>query len=332
MADRSLDNLRKGLRDAGLSRQAINAAWPTWWTDEAASSPSARAELRFALARNLGLSPKSLIGERVEFVWHSQGRFKNLSGQTAEQQAALNSFGTAIGRSLLQAVPPGTSLGGAQAEEIRRAVLASNRFVDLRGLLATCWAVGMPVIHLRVFPLEAKAMHAMVVEWQDRHVILLGRDASYPAPVAFTLAHEMGHVALRHLDGASALIDVGDPATSEGRDAEEQDADRFALSLLTGNADLEILTNRNVFGGRQLAAAVMEAGPPRGIDPATLALCVGFQKDRWPAAMASLRHIYDKSKPVWSEVNRIAESALDWDALDDEGGGYLRTVMGLTVA
>jgi hypothetical protein len=332
MADRSSDELRRALRAAGLSRHAIDAAWPSWWNDEAASSASARAELRFALARNLGLSPKSLIGERVEFVWHRQGRFKNLSGQTAGEQAALNAFGTAIGRSLLQAVPAGPSLGGMAVNDIRRAVLASNRVVDLNGLLATCWAVGMPVIHLRVFPLQAKAMHAMVVESGDRHAILLGRDASYPAPVAFTLAHEIAHVVLGHLDGASALIDVEDPATSGSNDREEQDADRFALALLTGSAEPRIETNRAVFGGRQLAAAVLDAGPPLGIDPGTLALCVGFQQDRWPAAMASLRHIYAASKPVWSEVNHIAEATLDWDALDYDGGDYLRTVMGLAVA
>ncbi len=332
MADRSSDELRRGLREAGLSRQAIDAAWPSWWNDEAASSASARAELRFALARNLGLSPKSLIGERVEFVWHRQGRFKNLSGQTPGEQAALNAFGTAIGRSLLQAVPAGPSLGGSAVNELRRAILASNRVVDLSGLLATCWAVGMPVIHLRVFPLQAKAMHAMVVESGNRYAILLGRDASYPAPVAFTLAHEIAHVVLGHLEGASALIDVEDPATSGSHDREEQDADRFALALLTGSAEPRIETNRTEFGGRQLAAAVLDAGPPLGIDPGTLALCVGFQRDRWPAAMAALRHIYPDPKPVWSEVNHIAEAALDWDALDGDGGDYLRTVMGLAVA
>ncbi len=36
----------------------------------------------------------------------------------------------------------------------------------------------------------------MVVNADGRFAILLGRDASYPAPVAFTLAHELGHVML----------------------------------------------------------------------------------------------------------------------------------------
>jgi hypothetical protein len=175
-------------------------------------------------------------------------------------------------------------------------------------------------------------MHAMVVEWTGRYAILLGRDASYPAPVAFTLAHELGHVALGHLAGASALVDLEDPATASERDADEEDADKFALEALTGSATPDIRTNTGRFGGRQLAAAVLEAGPPRGIDPGTLAMCVGFRFNKWPAAMSALRFIYRDPTPVWAEVNRVAEASLDWGALKEDEGDYMRAIMGLSRA
>lgn len=329
MADRSTDDLRQGLRSAGLSRDAIDAAWPAWWDDRAAASSSARAELRFALARNLGLSATSLLGSRVEFVWRDRARFKNLSDLDATQQAALTSFGTVVGRSLIRAVPKGITLAGTSADELRRLILKSQTVVELGGLLATCWAVGIPVIHLRVFALEAKRMHAMVVEWEGRQAILLGRDASYPAPIAFTLAHEIGHVALDHLAGAVTLVDVQDPATSGDDDVDELAADRFALQVLTGRPDPDIQTNRDSFGGRQLAKAVLDAGPPLGIDPGALALCVGFRTGRWPAAMSSLRYIYSSPAPAWVFINNWADRALDWDRLGSEAADHLRAVMGL---
>ena len=329
MADRSTDDLRQSLRSAGLSREAIDAAWPAWWDEGASSSPSARAELRFALARNLGLSAPSLLGSRVEFVWRDRARFKNLSDLGAAQQAALTSFGTVVGRSLIRAVPEGPSLVGTSADALRRAILASQPVVELGGLLATSWGVGIPVIFLRVFALDAKRMHAMVVEWDGRQAILLGHDASYPAPVAFTLAHEMGHVALRHLDGATTLVDVEDPATGGDGDADEKAADRFALQVLTGMSEPDIRTDRDSFGGRQLAQAVLDAGPPRGIDPGALALCVGFRTGRWPAAMSSLRYIYGDSAPAWMFVNGLADKTLDWDRLGSEAADHLRAVMGL---
>ena len=44
-----------GLQQLGLSDAAINAAWPEWWSEAAEPSPSASLDLRFSLARKLGL-------------------------------------------------------------------------------------------------------------------------------------------------------------------------------------------------------------------------------------------------------------------------------------
>lgn len=314
------------LRKAGFSRAAIEAAWPSWWTDDADASPSGRAELRFALARRLGLDPKPLLGERVEFVWNDEAKFKHLSTESDAQKAALTSFGVSVGRLLLRATPA-PSREPASAGEIRSAILAGNQFVDLSALVATCWALGIPVAFLRVFPLEAKAMHAMVVNADGRFAILLGRDASYPAPVAFTLAHELGHVMLRHLADAPALIDLEDPAKAADGDAQEQEADQFALSLLTGAANPTINTNLDRFNAPTLTSSVLQAAGHYRVEPGTLALCLAHQRKAWPVAMASLRFIYQAPKPVWREVNGIADAELRWDNLSDEAARYLHNVM-----
>lgn len=254
------DSLIKRLREAGISRAAISAAWPSWWTDEAASSPSGRAELRFALARRLGLEPKPLLGERVEFIWNDEACFKHLSAAGDIQKAALTSFGMSIGRLLLRAVPA-PPIQKLDALDLRKAILASNDFVDLNAILAACWAIGIPVAYLRVFPLEVKSMHAMVVAVEGRFAILLGRNASYPAPVAFTLAHELGHVMLGHLGAAPALVDLEDPALAKDGDEQEREADRFALTLLTGSPEPDIQTNNETFNAPTLAKAVLDAAP-----------------------------------------------------------------------
>lgn len=64
--DDDSSKLFQELRKVGFSSDAIEAAWPSWWSDDISASPSSRAELRFALARKLGLSAKPLLGERVE--------------------------------------------------------------------------------------------------------------------------------------------------------------------------------------------------------------------------------------------------------------------------
>lgn len=320
------DTLIDRLRKAGLSRAAIRAAWPSWWSEDAGSTPSGRAELRFALARRLGLEPKPLLGERVEFVWNDEARFKHLTAQDQAQKAALTSFGMSVGRLLLRATP-GAAIENVSAETIREAILSASPFVDLGSLIATCWALRVPVIHLRVFPLEAKSMHAMVVHVDGRFAILLGRDAGYPSPVAFTLAHELGHVMLGHLGDAPALVDLEDPALATDGDEQEDEADRFALTLLTGSAEPDIQTNLDHFNAPTLAAAVLDAAGRYAVEPGTLALCLAHRRHAWPVAMSALKFIYSERKPAWREVNGIADGELDWDAIGDEAAHYLRNVM-----
>jgi hypothetical protein len=314
------------LKRAGLSDQAIRAAWPSWWHDDASTTRSGRTELRFALARKLGLSPQSLIGERVEFVWKDDARFKNLLTENAAQRAALASFGVSVGRLMLRATPEARSIVGVGATDFRRAILAQREVVDLMGLVGACWAVGVPIIHLRIFPLKAKSMRAMIVAADGRYAILLGRDSSYPAPIAFTLAHELGHAALRHVGSAKALIDIGDPEY-QGPDPEEGEADRYGLTLLTGSPEPIITTNISDYSARSLATAAKETGPPRGIEPGTLALCVGYIHQNWATSMAALRHIYSERKEVWREINGVAASQFRWGELNDESADYLRNVM-----
>ncbi|WP_296710994.1 ImmA/IrrE family metallo-endopeptidase [Rhodoblastus sp.] len=318
--------LISALKRAGLSDHAIRAAWPSWWDDDAAASKSGKAELRFALARKLGLSPKSLLGERVEFVWKNDARFKNLAAVDADELAALASFGVSVGRLLVRATPPGQSIEGIPAEQLRAAILRGRQVVDLLSLLTTCWGLGIPVIFLRVFPLNAKSMRAMVIGVEGRHAVLLGRESQYPAPLAFTLAHELGHAALGHAQGGNALVDVADP-DFDGGDPEEEEADRYGLELLTGSPKPAITTNTQSYGARSLAEAAILAGPSRGIEPGTLALCLGYIQKNWAAANAALRHIYDEPRTIWNDINRLASSQLQWDELSDESSTFLKNVM-----
>src|SRR6266852_4760543 len=99
--------LARRLRRAGLSNSAIRAAWPTWWSAEADSSASARLELRFAVARNLGLEPASLFEGAGEprFVWKGDALFKRLAVGDEIERDAIASFGKALGGLLTAASP-----------------------------------------------------------------------------------------------------------------------------------------------------------------------------------------------------------------------------------
>lgn len=322
------DSLKAELRAAGLSKAAVDAAWPEWWSDRADGSTSARTELRLAVARNLGLSPSSLIGERVDFVWRDRARFKHLRADGDIHAAALNSFGMSVGRSLIAATDWRHDLVGMKAHELR-ALLLEMGPPNLEGLITICWAVGTPVAHLKVWPLTQKAMHAMVVGQAGRHAILFSREARYPAMAAFTLAHEIGHIALGHVPADDMLVDAEDPAGAADHDDEELAADRFALEVLLGDPDPDIRIPFDRFNHAELAEAVLRAGPQYGIDPGTIALAVAHRRNAWPVAMAAMRIIQPQAIDVPSLVNQVAQGQLDLDRLGYDTSVFVERTLGI---
>lgn len=322
---------KQKLKSIGLSSAIIEAAWPDWWCDEAEASPSARAELRFAVSRKLGLDPRSLLdADKPQFVWRDDAKFKGLSTEDDEQRAAIESYGAAIARNLLNATPPSDfNILKHDVRALRKSILGNRPFITLTDLIVTCWSLGIPVIHLKVFPLTAKHMCAMSVRVDGRYAILLGKDSEYPAPIAYYLAHELGHIAQGHLEGRSSIIDLKDPLTAiDEWDDEEKEADQYALQLLTDRSSPTVQTNAEKYTAKQLAAHLMSAAKELQIEPGTLALCFGHSTQDWARAMKAMKLVYQKPIPVWSQVNGIADRELRWDTISEDNQAYLHAVMG----
>jgi hypothetical protein len=331
--------LRSQLRELGLSNAAIEAAWPRWWSDDANSSLSAQAELRFSVARRLGLDPRSLLDDRdaPRFLWQEEARFKHLSGEDDLEQAGITSFGKAVASILVAASPEGAGgIAGAASSDLRELILRSGRpYVDLVDLLSLAWSSGVPVGHLRIFPWPQKRMAAMTVGVKDRWVVLLGKDARYPAPISFYLAHELGHIALGHLSADRVIVDLEEVQGSsmDIDDVEERAADEFAMALLTGEPHPVVLPAvSGAASPRELARVALAAAEELQIEPGTLAQSFGYSTGDWATATGSLRYIYSKPAPVWGHVNRIARRQLSFEALPPDAAEFLETVLGQTTA
>ena len=210
-------------------------------------------------------------------------------------------------------------------------MLASGRpFVGLENLLALSWSAGVPVVHLRIFPWPQKRMAAMTVRVGERSVVLLAKDAVYPAWIAFYLAHELAHIALDHIEADEALVDLDDdqPLTENGDD-EERSADTWALELLTGRTSPNVLPTGAAASARALAYAAQSSAHGLGIEPGTLALCFGYSTGEWAVANGSLKAIYSKPAPVWRAINSVARSQLALSACPPEASDFLFKVLEL---
>lgn len=322
-------DLRVELKRAGIANAAVDAVWPQWWSSEAESSVSATAELTFTIARRLGLAPEDLLDGRATFVWRDETKYKRLTANASQEEAALSSFGCAVARAALAGIGP-SPIRTFAASEIREAILREAPFVDAGGLLAFAWGLGIPVLQPRVLPLRQKRMHAMSVGLQGRGAILLAKADSYVAPMTFSLAHEIGHLMLGHLSGADALVDFDAPLESTNpEDDEEVAADRFALELLTGQPTLTVVVDADRFTASQLADAVMTHGPRLGIEPGVLALCAGYNTGQWDKAYGALKIIPPQQRDVAADLNEIANRQLGWSEMTSDNRDYLEVIMGL---
>lgn len=328
--DADAKKLKHSLRKMGLTDAAINIAWPEWWSNDAEGSASAKAELRFSLARKLGIDPRSLIDDgEPHFVWRDEAKYKHLTTESELERAAIASFGISIARALTLGIKEKHRIEGEGPTKLRESILKNAPYVKLSDLLGLVWAVGIPVIHLRVFPLSAKHMCAMTVRVKDSYVILLGKDADYPAPIAFYLAHELGHIALDHFKDRPAIVDFQDPfEPTTDIDSEEAAADRFGLELLTGSPTFKISTEARSYRARQLAHLFLTASEDLHIEPGTLAMCFGHSTGEWAKVQAAMKLIYTQKLPVWKEVNKIAFKQLDWGSINDDLRPFLSGVMG----
>jgi hypothetical protein len=327
------EELRRRLRRLGLSNAALTAAWPRWWSTEANASLSAQTELAFTVARRLGLDPRSLIeeGEEPRFLWRAEARFKRLSNETELEREGISSFGRSLASLLLEAAPEAIStLVDVTAAALRARVLDRSPFVGLPDLLALAWSAGTPVVDARIFPWERKRVAAMAVNIRERATIAIVKETRYPAPAAYLLGHELGHVALGHVGRDSALVDLEDEnrpiATT---DAEEQAADQFALELLTGQPRPEIRAVDDVrASGRELAERSIGAARGLRIEPGVIAQIYGYTTGEWETVGVAMRHIYPNAAPAWEGINQIARGELALERLTGEAADFVDAVLG----
>lgn len=220
------------------------------------------------------------------------------------------------------------SLIGASAATLRDAVLRSQSYVRLVDLLSLAWSSGIPVAYLRIFPAVRKRMAAMAVGVGDRRAVLLAKDSMYPPHIAFYLGHELAHIALNHINADAAIVDMEADVLSTGStDTEEAEADRFALELLTGRPDLQLVPEGS-YNAPGLADIALRVSAELHIEPGTIALCFAYSTGNWAVANSAMRFIYDAPRPVWNEINRLTLSQLDLEQLPSDSSSFLTTILG----
>jgi len=315
--------------DKKLAKEIKNFL-PEWWESELINSPSAVQQALISVAKFTNLNIKSVLNSDALLQLKEEGtcRYKHANNRERSELAAA----TAIVQSLASTVSDIVTSDFRvfqSAETIRDTLLnENNSWVDLKSLVNYCWEFGVPVLYLPSLP-TSKKMDAVVVNINGRPVISLTKKYKHESELLFLLAHEMGHVFHRHLEVGQTLIDKKVNSQNNDLDEQENQANAFAIELLTGIENTKFHSRgRQYLKASDLAVAAKEKGGTRNIDPGHVVLNWGYTTSKWATAKAALNILYPH--PDWEEYmkNKLCETVEEHEA-DEDQLDYLYKLMNI---
>lgn len=282
----TIQNLYSALNAHGLKKRDVQAILPSWWEDEIAKTPAGLQQAKLILAKALNLKVRPLVEDppRVEFDLPEMRRFKLVKGTTEDDVQLAVALARSASKLVLSAFDHKCQQPGS-AEQVRRQILSTGKpWVDLEGLLQYCWQLGIPVIHL-ASALMKKKMDGIAMATKGRPTIVLSsrKACGY---LLFHLAHELGHIALGHLDTNGAIVDTSIQENSDSKDEAEQAADAYAIRLLAG--EQARLSLSRFLPAPTLARLAEDYGRQHAIDPTHVLLNSAHNGNFWPLCTKTL--------------------------------------------
>jgi len=332
----------ESLKAAGYPRPYVERLLPDWWDHSLFKTSAGAIQFALLLKQRLGLIVNfSQDGSLSIDAATPNARFKRRKDTEEGELNIAASLGVALARlSIFSARMPYDPLPSAPhiIGQLVREISGRNS-VGFEGLLSLCWSRGIPVLFLKDMPKTSKRMTGMAVSVQGRPAIILGFNSHQPARQLFVLAHELAHIVCGHVGENGVLIDediveitdalAGSDATK--KDAEEKEADSFALTLLR-NGHANVLKHI----GRTDSAAVLASnavliGNQLGVDPGHLILSYAREHDDWARANQALGYIAEPSGAI-ELLNQWFIQNVDLGVLSDENREHVLTIQGFTSA
>lgn len=218
--------------------------------------------------------------------------------------------------------------GVPAAGEVHRAAADGDGIVTVASLADWAWAQGVVVI-----PLHGRGAFCAAA-WliEDTPVVVLKDSRSAAVFWMFDLAHELGHIAHGHVHGGG-IIDVDQLGPDEGIvDAQEREANAYALELLLGDHGALVDAVRRESRGNYLRfkGAVATVANQANVSPGLLGMVAAYEltdigqaKDRWGSATNLAAPDGDGRQLVEAALR----SRLDLHELTDEDASLLNSAV-----
>jgi hypothetical protein len=304
----------------------LDAVVPRWWTPDIEDDAGALAHVKLILARALGLDTKALLKENeVRPVAPSGMQFKrSIDLQTSEPPSPNLAYYSRLVKTIASGMEPSLPIP-EDADDMNEQILAESgdRHVSLENIVNYCWSRNIGVVHVDNIPMVRKGLDALVYRYDERYVIIVARKMGIEgaARALFIIAHELGHIAMGHVEENCALID--DPNNDADRQKEnEPAADAFALRVLSAGRYNESWAGK-AKRADTLAAKAVEYSDIAGVDPGHLLLRLAFEEDAYGLVQGALKLIPCLDCNVHEFINRIARERIQAGPIDKDSRALL---------
>lgn len=322
--------LRAELAEIGVVWNSLKQVLPDW-IDSAFQSRSGIVELKTFLSRNAGLQLTSdghLTTKQLPAAC-----FKTNAATSVDQVTAARSMATACARLVAKATKTPYTRLPDEAEAFREKILkcGDKAWIDLSMLLSACWTHGIPVLYMPSLPVQGRKMEGMVTFVSGRPVIILTKKVPHPDWLLFVLAHEIGHLARRHLpedEGQAIVDDTVEVKAGDDRDQQEEEANGFATHLLAPGGK-EVTIGKRLPVAAEFAAVAQKYGQDNGMAPGYVILNAVHNssingKKPYPLGQAALKLLLAEDDSSAADLckNALRES-IDVNLLRDDSIEFL---------
>lgn len=308
-----MSQLYDRLQSAGIAKAFARNRLPEWWDDSIASSNAGLQQAQLYFAKIFNLDFASLVNSETQPRFREVTHKFKMNQNIAEIEVTASAhYATVMARLAMQATSQPYVAPPEHPQSLREEILSTTSCVDLPALLAWCKTSGIPVLHIEKTP--GKKMTALAIRINGRYAVVLSRKG-HPSELLFYLAHELGHIANGHLSNDGFLADQKIGA-GDRDDAEENEADAYAIRLLNGAA-VKYGTNGRSVNATQLYQAAQATAQSERVDVGHIILNYGHTQKNFPLAKAALKLI--KAPCDGNEmVNRNLFESLNSEQLSED--------------
>jgi len=330
-----LDRIFGSLEAAGYSRTLQRSLLPDWVTSDVLRDDAATSEIAAILAKRLGLRASPLFSQppHVESLRRRDTKYKRSIPNRSKNLTAATSVAVAVAEIVAEEyrVPlkPFPDTAGSLRDHARKEF--PGNWLGLRNLLMMCWAHGVPVVYLADVGDASPKMDGMVIQTAKRPVIVLSKASPLWAWQLFVLAHEVGHIALGHVEPDEILIDeqlgADSYALTDG-DTDERAADEFALELLNGRPDASYKLSDDRVNGATLANVAFDYGKKNWVDPGHIALNYAHNSGDWKVGVSAATTLQGDRPPAPLVINEAMWREFNDESFSDDTREFLSRATG----